>query len=471
MTLDEVIAELRARADTKVVAGMHRVGINPRGTLGVQIPELQKLARRIGTDHALALDLWATGVHEARILAAMVDDPARLTEEQMDRWAQAFDSWDVCDQVCKYLFGRSPLAYAKAKEWAGHGGQFVKRASFALIADLAVNDKSASDEPFLEFLELAEREAGDDRNYVKKSVNWAIRQIGKRNKSLNLAALAGAKRIKAQGSPSARWIAADALRELSSAAVQGRLKEAKSEKVPTTAAPTTAVPTETAPTETATAETATAETTTAKTTARKSGSRAADHPKTAASEPAAAESEAAPKRAKKRGGKGAGSAQVGQPADGTTGSGAAPERAAEEPVAEPHAAETTSSAAQADTPEGGERPAPRRRRGSRGGRGRGGKTASDEPSAGENAGSADTKGQGKPVAKKAAEPAVDADVGPDSGSSSESADGSGAGAKTTGGTKRPRRRSTKAAAEPATGGETAAETSAGRGPSTEETAS
>ncbi len=150
----------------------------------------------------------------------------QLTEEQMDRWAQAFDSWDVCDQVSKYLFGRSPLAYEKAKEWAGHGGQFVKRASFALMADLAVNDKSAPDKPFLEFLQLAEREAGDDRNYVKKSVNWAVRQIGKRNKALNQAALASAKRIKAQGSPSARWIAADALRELSSAAVQARVKEA-----------------------------------------------------------------------------------------------------------------------------------------------------------------------------------------------------------------------------------------------------
>lgn len=226
MTLDEVIAELRERADRKVIAGMYRVGINPRGTLGIQIPELQKLARRIGTDHALALDLWATGVHEARILAAMVDDPAQATEEQMDHWAQGFDSWDVCDQVCKYLFGRSSFAYTKAREWAGHGGQFVKRASFVLIADLAANDKKASDEPFLEFLKLAEREAVDERNYVKKSVSWAVRQIGKRNSSLNKAALALAKRMKAQGPPPARWIASDVLRELSSAAVQDRLKRA-----------------------------------------------------------------------------------------------------------------------------------------------------------------------------------------------------------------------------------------------------
>ncbi len=340
MTLDEVIAELREQADKKAVAGMHRVGINPRGTLGVQIPKLQKLARRIGVDHALALDLWATGVHEARILAAMVDDPAELTEEQMDRWAQAFDSWDVCDQVSKYLFGRSPLAYEKAKEWAGHGGQFVKRASFALMADLAVNDKSAPDEPFLEFLQLAEREAGDDRNYVKKSVNWAVRQIGKRNKALNQAALASAKRIKAQGSPSARWIAADALRELSSAAVQARVKEAAGRN---TAKQSAAAP---------------------------AGSEAAP----AGPKSASAQVLGVTKRGKKQ--------AVSSVAD----SKAAEEQAAEKvdgsavPVDPPPGlASEEPAASQPGAAEGDERPTQRRRRGSRGGRGRSGKAVPEEP--------------------------------------------------------------------------------------------
>ena len=333
MTLDEIIAELRERADRKVVAGMYRVGINPRGTLGVQIPELQKLARRVGKDHMLALDLWATGLHEARILAAMVDDPAELTEEQMDRWAQAFDSWDVCDQVCKYLFGRSPLAYAKAKEWAGHGGQFVKRASFALIADLAVNDKNAADEPFLEFLELAEREAADERNYVKKSVSWAVRQIGKRNAALNKAALAGAARIKAQGSAPARWIAADAMRELSSAAVQGRFKKAA---------------------------------------AQKKAKKGEDAGQTAAAgiEPRAEEGATVPSEP------GAGADQ---------GAGALPGVAEEEGELEGTAA--------AEAAEASERPAaPRRRRGSRGGRGRGSKAVSDEPAGAEPGAAAEAPG-------------------------------------------------------------------------------
>ncbi|NLT35513.1 MAG: DNA alkylation repair protein [Gaiellales bacterium] len=211
----QVLAELCQQADPKTAEGMTRVGISPRGTLGVQIPSLQKMARGLGTDHGLAADLWASGVHEARILAAMVEDPAAVSSEQMDLWAAAFDSWDVCDQVCKYAFARTSLAYQKAAEWTGHSGQYVKRAAFSLMADLAVNDKKADDERFLSFLALCEREASDDRNYVKKAVNWALRQIGKRNVALNQAALAAASRIKAQGSRGSSWIAADALRELS----------------------------------------------------------------------------------------------------------------------------------------------------------------------------------------------------------------------------------------------------------------
>ncbi len=216
----QVLAELSGQADPKTVEGMARVGISPRGTLGVQIPSLQKMARGLGVDHALAADLWASGVHEARILAAMVEDPAAISSEQMDRWVATFDSWDVCDQVCKYAFAHTSLAYQKATEWAGHSGQFVKRAAFSLMAELAVNDKKAADAQFLTFLSLCEREASDDRNYVKKSVNWALRQIGKRNAALNQAARAAASRIKTQGSRSSSWIAADALRELSAASAK-----------------------------------------------------------------------------------------------------------------------------------------------------------------------------------------------------------------------------------------------------------
>lgn len=216
----QVLAELCGQADPKTVEGMARVGISPRGTLGVQIPSLQKMARGLGADHGLAADLWASGVHEARILAAMIEDPAAISSEQMDRWAAAFDSWDVCDQVCKYAFARTSLAYEKATEWAGHSGQFVKRAAFSLMAELAVYDKKADDARFLPFLSMCEREASDDRNYVKKAVNWALRQIGKRNAVLNQAALAAASRIKAQGSRSSSWIAADALRELSAASTK-----------------------------------------------------------------------------------------------------------------------------------------------------------------------------------------------------------------------------------------------------------
>ena len=222
MTAEDIIAQLQAEADPKVVAGMYRVGINPRGTLSIPIPELQKLARSIGKDHALALELWASGIHEARILAAMVDDVAKLTDDQMDRWAEAFNSWDVCDQVCKYLLARSPLAAEKARDWAGHSGQFVKRAAFAIMADLAVNDTKAPDSLFLEFLELAEREADDDRNYVKKATSWAVRQIGKRNAVLNAAALAAATRMKDKGGAAAKWVAQDVVRELESPRVRAR---------------------------------------------------------------------------------------------------------------------------------------------------------------------------------------------------------------------------------------------------------
>lgn len=222
---DDIIERLRSRADPGNVEGMARFGINPTNTLGVPIPDLRRLAKQAGRSHELAERLWASGIHEARILAAMVEAPAAVTGEQMERWVRDFDSWDVCDQCCGNLFDRTPFAYRKAAEWAARDEEFVKRAGFALMAQLAVHDKGAPDEQFLEFLPLIVRECGDGRNFVKKAVNWALRQIGKRNPRLNTAAIETAEQIRATGSKGGRWIAADALRELTSAAVQKRLQE------------------------------------------------------------------------------------------------------------------------------------------------------------------------------------------------------------------------------------------------------
>ena len=224
-TVTKVVAELRARANPANVAGMARYGINPENTLGVSIPSLRAMAKRIGTDHALARELWASGIHEARVLAGLVDDPALVTAAQLERWAKDFDSWDVCDGVCSNLFDRTPHAWDKAVAWSARSREFVKRAGFVLMAALAVHDKKAPDERFREFFPLIEREAVDERNFVKKAVNWALRQIGKRNRALNRDAIAAAKRIRKIDSRSARWIAADALRELESDAVRERLSK------------------------------------------------------------------------------------------------------------------------------------------------------------------------------------------------------------------------------------------------------
>ena len=213
LTAAQLIERMREMANPENAAGMARFGINPANTLGVSMPQLRALARG-RRDHQAALELWASGIHEARILAALVDDPALLTEAQMEDWVQDFDSWDVCDQVCMNLFDRSPLAYAKAIEWAGREAEFVKRAGFALMACLVWHDKGAADERFLEFIPVIQRESTDRRNFVKKAVNWALRQIGKRNPALNQAAIIAAREIQAIESSAARWIAADALREL-----------------------------------------------------------------------------------------------------------------------------------------------------------------------------------------------------------------------------------------------------------------
>ncbi len=206
------------------VEGMARFGINPKDTLGVSMPELRRLGKQIGKDHALALRLWGSGIHEARILAALVDEPAKVTEAQAEKWVRQFDSWDVCDQVCMNLFDRTPFAHAKAIEWASRTREFERRAGFSLMAVLAVHDKESGDGAFLKFLPAIKRASVDERNFVKKAVNWALRQIGKRNLSLNKAAIKAAEEIQKMDSKSARWIAKDALRELRSGAVRKRLK-------------------------------------------------------------------------------------------------------------------------------------------------------------------------------------------------------------------------------------------------------
>ena len=213
-------------ANPKNVAGMARFGISPKGTLGISITNLRRLAREIGCDHGLALRLWKSGFHEARILAGFVADPAKLTEALAEQWVNGFDSWDVCDQVAA-LLEHVPFARKKIRQWAASDREFVKRAAFAMIAGLAVHDKAAADAQFEPFLRLIRRASTDNRNFVKKAVNWALRSIGKRNRRLNLRAAAVAGEIGRIDSPAARWIAADALRELRSAAVRRRLQAAR----------------------------------------------------------------------------------------------------------------------------------------------------------------------------------------------------------------------------------------------------
>jgi len=219
----QVIAELKSHANPANVAGMARYGISSAGTLGVSVPLLRSIAKRLGHDHRLALRLWNTGIHKARILAPMVDDPALAGDRQMERWVRDLDSWDVCDGLCHNLLRYTPAAFDKATEWADARAEFVRRAGFALMAGLAVKARQASDAQFEAFLPLIAAAASDDRNLVKKAVNWALRQIGKRNRRLHAKAIRTAEAIRCQGSRSARWIAADALRELRGPVVARKL--------------------------------------------------------------------------------------------------------------------------------------------------------------------------------------------------------------------------------------------------------
>jgi len=224
MTFKEILTTLESQSNPAAVRGMGRFGITAAKAFGWSTPALKKLARQIGKDHDLAQRLWSTEVLEARMLAGLIDEKQSVSEQQMEDWARDFDSWAVCDGTCLNLFRYTPFAYKKCREWSERQEVFVKRAAFALMACLAVSDKSANDPVFLRFLPLIKRQAGDERNYVKKAVNWALRQIGKRNQRLNRAAIEAAREIHELNSPSARWIASDALRELRSPAVKQRLK-------------------------------------------------------------------------------------------------------------------------------------------------------------------------------------------------------------------------------------------------------
>ena len=232
ITVDEVVAELESRRDEKALAGMAKYGIKVDKAYGWSVPEVRALAKRVVKElgrrdparHTFALDLWKTGSHEAQLLAGLVDLAEMVTEEQMEAWALDLDSWDVCDQLCNNLFGEAPLAWEKALEWSGREEEFVKRAGFALIAVFAWHAKTASDERFRPLLAAIEREAADERDYVKKAVNWALRNIGKRNVALHGEAVETARRIAASGSRAARWVASGALRELEGEAVGHRLR-------------------------------------------------------------------------------------------------------------------------------------------------------------------------------------------------------------------------------------------------------
>ena len=227
MQYNDIIQKLKSLSDPEAVKDMARFGINPENTYGVSIPSLRKIAKETGGNHELAQRLWLSNIHEARILASMIDEPEAVTERQMEEWVKGFDSWDVCDQCCSNLFDKTEFAHRKAAEWSTSEEEFVKRAGFVLMATLAVHDKKATDEAFAKFLPMIKRESIDSRNFVKKAVNWALRQIGKRNLDLNKMAIKTAEEIQQIDSRSAKWIATDAIRELTSEAVHKKLIKTK----------------------------------------------------------------------------------------------------------------------------------------------------------------------------------------------------------------------------------------------------
>lgn len=222
--VESALAWLKRHSSKATRDSMARYGLPSDHALGTTMANMLALAKRLGRDRALAAALWGTGVYEARMVAAMIDDPAQVTAAQMDRWCKDFDNWGICDTVCFKLFDRAPHAWAKVSQWSGKRDEFVKRAAFALLWGLTVHDKQAPDASFIEGLHLIELAADDDRNFVKKAVNMALRATGKRNRALNSAAVATAKRLAASPNATAKWVGKDALRELTNPALIRRLK-------------------------------------------------------------------------------------------------------------------------------------------------------------------------------------------------------------------------------------------------------
>lgn len=225
VSVEEVLKRLKAKARPDQLEGMARYGMVAERRLGVSVPDMRSIAKELGKDHRLAIELWKTGIPEARIVAAMIDEPDKLSDTQMEDWVKDINSWDVCDQVCMNLFEKSPLAWKKIFDWSERDEEFIKRTAFALIACLAWHDKRAEDKRFVKFFPVIKRGATDERNLVKKAVNWALRNVGKRNPNLNKAATKAAKEILRIDSKAARWIASDAIAELESEAVHRRLRK------------------------------------------------------------------------------------------------------------------------------------------------------------------------------------------------------------------------------------------------------
>ncbi len=221
--VEAVLTSLKRLATKSTRDGMARYGLPSDKAFGVPVGVMQKLAKRLGRNHELAAALWDTGWYEARMLACFLDEPERVTPAQMDRWCRDFDNWGICDTACFHLFDRTPYAWGKVEQWARRKEEFVKRTAFALLWSLTVHDKQSGDEPFVQGLLLIEREATDERHFVKKAVNMALRAIGKRSLALNAAALAVAKRLSESQDAAPRWVGKDALRELASPKVRSQL--------------------------------------------------------------------------------------------------------------------------------------------------------------------------------------------------------------------------------------------------------
>ncbi|MGA2676283.1 MAG: DNA alkylation repair protein [Methanobacterium sp.] len=224
MEYESIIQELESLSKPENVKGMARFGINSKNAFGVKMPELRRMSKKAGKNHELAEKLWHAGYNETKILASLIEEPKNVTEDQMDKWAIGFNSWDICDQCCINLFYKTPFVYKKIFEWSERKEEFIKRAAFTLMAVLAVHDEKATDNKFKQFYPLIIRESTDNRNYVKKAINWALRQIGKKNRNLNNESIKIAEQIREIDAKSAKWIAQNALRELKSEKVQERLK-------------------------------------------------------------------------------------------------------------------------------------------------------------------------------------------------------------------------------------------------------